>query len=329
MRKLATVRRIAELNPIEGADAIECAKVDGWKVVVKKGEFAVGQLATYFEIDSWIPEDIAPFLCKDKREFNGIPGARLRTIRLRGQVSQGLLLPAPVEHAEEGDDLTEVLGIQKWEPPVSAQLSGLVRGNFPGFLQKTDQERVQNLSRDLDAWRADDSTWEVTEKLDGSSMTAYIRDGEFGVCSRNLDLTRDESNSFWATAIKLQLEERMARLGRNIAIQGELIGPGIQGNRYALDAHQFMLFDVFDIDQFQYLTAAERIAVATELSVLHCPILSASASIENSVDELLLMAEGPSALPPHPQREGLVYKCTTNPSLSFKVISNKFLLAEK
>ena len=329
-RKLVTVRRIDSISPIEGADAIECAQVGGWKVVVKKGEFVAGQLATYYEIDSWIPENIAPFLCKDKREFNGIPGARLRTIRLRGQVSQGLLLPIPAAFATcvEGEDITEAIGVQKWEAPVSAQLSGQVRGNFPSFIKKTDQERIQNLKKELAEW-TDTAVWEVTEKLDGSSMTVYLRDGEFGVCSRNLDLKPDEKNSFWAMAVKLGMEDKMRELGANIAIQGELIGPGIQGNKYNITEHQFRVFDVFDIDTFAYYDSMRRDEACVVLGLMHCPVLAEECVITSNMDELLTMADGLSELNDKANREGLVFKCVSNPDVSFKVISNKFLLAEK
>lgn len=98
-RKLATIRRIAEVKEIVGADAIEAVRVDGWWVVVKKGEYQVGQLAVYLEVDSWVPTDIAPFLTKaghEPKEYEGIKGERLRTVKLRGQLSQGLLLPISV-----------------------------------------------------------------------------------------------------------------------------------------------------------------------------------------------------------------------------------------
>ena len=159
MRKLATIRRIDELNPIEGADAIECAVVGGWKVVAQKGLYNVGDLAVYFEIDSWIPTLLAPFLSKGKepRVFEGVQGERLKTIKLRGQLSQGLLLPlAEIDkffttkpHWSEDEDLTEILNIKKWEKPINAQLAGVCRGNFPSLIPKTDQERVQNLKKEI------------------------------------------------------------------------------------------------------------------------------------------------------------------------------------
>lgn len=327
MRKLATVRTILDIQPIPGADAIECATVDGWKVVAKKGEFQIGQLATYYEIDSWIPQDVAPFLCKDKREFNGVAGARLRTIRLRGQISQGLLLPAP-EAANDGDDLTEALGIQKYEAPVSAQLAGVARGNFPSFIPKTDQERIQNLRQDLAGWAETGFEWEVTEKLDGSSMTAYVMADTFGVCSRNLDLIESEGNSFWRSARANDLENILRATGRDIALQGELIGPSIQGNAYQLADHEFRLFDIYDIDAGRYMTADERAEFVAGTRILHAPVLPRTNLAGTDVAALLALAEGKSSLNPAAEREGLVFKCV-HAEISFKAISNKFLLNEK
>jgi hypothetical protein len=145
VRKLATVRRIHSIDPIPGADAIEVATVGGWRVVVKRGEYTPGDLATYIEIDSWIPTALAPFLSRGRepRVYDGIAGERLRTVRLRGQLSQGLLLPYAVcgKICEEGEDVSELLGIVKYDPPVNAQLAGMAKGPFPGVITKTDQER--------------------------------------------------------------------------------------------------------------------------------------------------------------------------------------------
>lgn len=343
MRKLATIRKIVDIKPIDGADAIECAQIDGWKVVVKKGEFQIGQLATYIEVDAFVPHEVAPFLSKGKepREFNGIKGERLRTIKLRGQVSQGLLLPiegtktssgALLDHEckwSEGEDVTDILGIQKYEAPIPAQLAGQVRGNFPSFIPKTDQERIQNLGTELSEWARRETTWEVTEKLDGSSMTAYLYQGEFGVCSRNLDLKEDDNNSFWRAARAHEIEYKLRSLGRNLALQGELIGEGIQKNRYEIKGQQFFLFDIYDIDAGRYLNGRERLDLLHELDINHCPILARSISLVCATQDILLKeAEGVSELNPQAEREGLVYKCIEMQA-SFKCISNKFLLSDR
>ena len=328
MRKLASIRKIASIRPIPGADAIECVTVDGWEVVTKKGEFQVGDFAIYCEIDSWVPTELAPFLSKGKepREFNGVKGERLKTIKLRGQLSQGLLLPYAVigRIAAEGEDVTEELNIQKWEKPINPQLAGLAKGNFPSFIPKTDQERIQNIKHVLEDRQ---EKYEVTIKLDGSSFTAYHRDGVFGVCSRNLELKPSESNAFWQVATKYLLEHTLPSMG-NYAIQGELIGPGIQGNQEKLKELDLYVFDVFDIDAQTYLNAEERYEFVGQLCLNHVPVVFKSINAPESLDEVLKMAEGPS-LHPKVNREGLVFKSTRNPQLSFKAISNSWLLKEK
>jgi RNA ligase (TIGR02306 family) len=344
MRKMASVRKIDAIGPIDGADAIEVATVGGWKVVVKKNEFAVGDLAVYCEIDSWIPTEIAPFLSKGKepREFEGVKGERLRTVKLRGQLSQGLLLPITIANngivpLQDGDDVSAMLGVQKWEMTVPAQLAGQVRGNFPTQIPKTDQERVQNLVKELDAAIASEMAFEVTEKLEGSSMTCYLIDGEFGVCSRNLDLKRDENNTFWAVAIAEDIEAKMKAVptAGDFAVQGELIGPGIQGNIYKMTKPEFRVFDVYNITLGDYMRPAERREfVEKYLGLKHVPVLAARAKLYDTlgiknVEDVLKFAEGKSVMGfIGCEREGIVFK-QTDGGMTFKAISNKYLLGEK
>lgn len=323
-RKLASIRRIANIQPIEGADAIVVATVDGWKVVVKKDEFKVGDLAVYLEIDSWVPHNLAPFLSKgqEPREYNGVKGERLRTVKLRGQVSQGLLLPIDAETPGcEGDDLTETLGIQKWEPEISPQLAGQVRGLFPtSLIPKTDQERIQNCFVDIES--KGDVTYEVTMKLDGTSCTIFRWEGELRVCSRNLELKVNEENKDnTLVAMALKLGDKVKD---GIALQGEVMGPGIQGNREGFKEHRFFVFDIFDIHEHEYLPPYARRNYCTRTEIDHVPVLGEDWVAPESVDAGLALAEGPSIT--HKVREGLVWKCNDDPSFSFKTISNQFLL---
>lgn len=329
MRKLATIRTIDAIRPIEGADAIECAVVGGWTVVVKKGEYKVGDLCCYVEIDSWVPHELAPFLSKgqEPREYNGVKGERLRTVKLRGQLSQGLLLPIDVTFFRDpGTDVSGSLNIQKWEAPIPAQLAGLVRGPFPTEVPKTDQERVQNLTAEIAQYVLDGDVWEITEKLDGSSCTYYLDlNEEFHVCSRNLDLKRDEANTLWKVAVQNNIEDKMRAFGLyGIALQGELCGEGIQKNRYGLKGQQFFLFDVYDVKQGCYLNPPARRNIATRLGICHVPVTVEEFVIEQNVEQLLQMAEAKSELATT-EREGIVFKHIGG-QLSFKAISNKFLL---
>ena len=334
MRKLAKIVKIDELNPIEGADAIECAVIGGWKVVAQKGLYKVGDLAVYFEIDSWIPHELAPFLSKGKepREFEGVKGERLKTIRLRGQLSQGLLMPLDeaCKNIEselfEGLDVSFPLGVIKWEKPVNAQLAGVCKGNFPSLIPKTDQERVQNLKKEIQAAYDAGLKFEVTEKLEGSSMTCYKIDGEFGVCSRNMDLKRDENNSFWKVAIEQDIEGKMG-FSDNFAIQGELIGPGIQGNIYKLNQLQFHVYDIYDIKEGTYMNPADRRDIIARMGLTHVPVLMEDMMLLETMDEILAAAEDKSVLA-DTEREGIVFK-QVDGGMTFKAISNKYLLGEK
>lgn len=337
MRQMATIRKINDIRPIENADSIEVAIVGGWKVVIKKGDFAVGDLAVYVEIDAWVPTELAPFLSRNKepREYNGIKGERIRTVKLRGQISQGLLLPLESTCANidsllfEGLDVSAPLNIQKWEAPVPIQMAGQMKGFFPSFIPKTDQERVQNLVDEIKEHSG--CFFEITEKLEGSSMTCYLYNGEFGVCSRNVDLKREEENCFWKVVIEQNIEEKMRSLGDNFAIQGELIGPGIQGNIYKLSKLDYQIFDVYDIAHGAYKNPSERYRIVESIGLTHVPVLNKSVVLNQSVDDILGYAEGKSVLNVQQEREGIVYKAlnnTVSENFTFKAISNRYLMKQ-
>lgn len=333
MRKLASVRLVKEVLPIENADRLELAIIDGWQVVVLKNEYEAGDICIYFEVDSFLPlKPQFEFLRKGcYKRMGDLEGLRLRTIKLRGQISQGLAIkPDKLEELnnvklELGQDVSELLGVIKYEPPIPAQLSGNAKGNFPGFIPKTDEERVQNLNysqlRDLN------EVFYVTEKLDGTSSTFYVRDSEFGVCSRNLELKLDEQNTYWQVAHDLNLEEKLKGLNKNIAIQGEIIGEGIQKNVYGVKGHKLYVFNVFDIDKYCRFSLEEMQTLIKELDLEMVPLLTNSFHLPDNQKELLDYAVAPSFFNPNVKREGVVLRTLDN-KLSFKVISNDYLLKE-
>lgn len=331
MRKLASIRTISALNPIEGADRIEVATIDGWNVVVNTGIHTVGEVIVYFEIDSLLPiRDEFEFLRKSSyiKLNDGTEGFRLKTIRLRGQVSQGLVTPLsvlPAGNWDIGDDVTDVIGVVKYEAPIPANLSGAVKGNFPSFIQKTDEERAQNFAKDWSRFKS--YKYFVTEKLDGTSFTCYLRDGEFGVCSRNLELKMDESNTHWKVAIENELEKKLRSIGRNLAIQGEIIGEGIQKNPYKIKGQKLFVFNIFDIDKYEYISKNETKLILEKLNLNSVPEINTEMDLPNSIDEALKIAEGKSAINNKTEREGFVWVAIDSPErISFKTISNKFLL---
>ena len=347
MRRLATVQQIAELLPIEGADAIEVARINGWNVVVKKGDFKVDEMAVFCEVDSFLP--IQPeyeFLRKSsyKKMSDGTEGFRLKTIRLRGQLSQGLLinyqtliskLPPDenghVDLPDVGEDVTEIMGIVKYEPPIPACLAGQMKGNFPGFLNKTDEERVQNIPSSMyERYKSKGKKYYITEKLDGSSCSIYLRGNEFGVCSRNVNLLETEGNTFWKVARQYNIEEILRQHSeytgfQTFALQGEVIGEGIQGNPYNIKGHQFHIFNLFYSDLDYYATIDELIDFSKKYNLKVVPLLHKDINLPENGMECLKLAEGKSALNSNTEREGIVIRYFDR-SVSFKAISNKFLL---
>lgn len=463
MRKLVTIRIIKELLPIEGADLIETAVVDGWKVVVKKGEFNIDDAVVYCEIDSWIPTEVAPFLTKPGKEprvYNGIKGEKLKTVRLRGQLSQGLILPLDSvdsliydgaiingktieiitkevtkfkftlakdrisikkdhystedeifikrliidllnidtsfeeyttvrglvhwgkgenpnlyylskkkRHCEFFDlvkdgitkgnelyDVTKILGFQKWEPILDASLVGNTRGLFPTFIQKTDEERIQNLYSDYSI-KFKDKMFRPTLKLDGTSCTYYIADTNrydvkfceddvpsefhFGHCSRNLE-SKESDITPWKIARDSGIQKIMIDYhqitGRSIALQGELMGPKIHGNRENLRQPEFFLFKIYDIDDQRYLTFDEKMHIVKEfqaqgVNLNHVPVYDPIKVFTElpTLSDILEYADGPSLN--NKIREGIVFEMLeldkNNNYVSFKAINDMFLLKEK
>lgn len=341
-RKLVTIRRISELNPIPKADAIECAKIDGWNVVVRKGEFEVDDECVFFEIDSVLP-DIEPFKFLTEKNgktfYNGKFGARLKTIRLRGQLSQGLALPLSSFRKYDlvtGKSLDEELGIWKYDPPPPAELAGKIAGTWPAWLPKTDQERVQNI--DPSELTGD---YVVEEKMDGTSMSVWIDEhGVLGVGSRNMSLKIDDPTNDQNSYVRMAHDSGMLNWLKThilpqdapIAIQGELCGPSIQGNPYNLDRPKFFAFDIFSgrgggkLNWEKRDEMIERMQMdGVRISTVPFIRLIDLDEIEgDKVQALLQSADGVSMVYPT-SREGIVLKNTKDGNKSFKVISNQYL----
>jgi RNA ligase (TIGR02306 family) len=334
MRKLASIQIIKALDPIDGADAIERATVLGWQLVVKKGEFKPGDLAIYVEIDSILPD-------KPEFEFLRPRKMRIRTVRLKGQISQGICFPLSLLPDDfpivEDADCTRVLGITKYEPPIPACLSGVAKGRFPSFIPKTDETRVQVLQHLLDAYQG--VLCYITEKLDGSSVTYYVNNGEFGVCSRNLELLEDDQNSLWKVARQLDVETKLRSVGRNLAIQGELIGEGIQSNKLKIRGQTAMFFNVFDIDTHEYLNYSSLVKLLESLELPVVPLITDTYNLENEMEAIIKRATVKSLICPEVWAEGIVIRpvhekidqefskeLMNNGRISFKAINPEFLL---
>jgi RNA ligase (TIGR02306 family) len=331
MRKLATIEVIKTVTAHPNADSLDLATVRGWQVVVKRGEFKEGDHCVYCEIDSVLPE-------REEFEFLRKNKFRIKTIRLRNELSQGIAFPISilerVPGAEylalsTGDDITEVLGVTLYAPPIPVDLAGDVEGKFPAFIQKTDEERIQNCAFVLEKYN--DLEWVATEKVDGSSVTFFIKDGKFGACSRNWEMKDTPGNLHWRIAHQLNLPEKMREVGRDFALQGELLGPKIQGNPYKLPEHQVRFFSLYWVDQQHYGNHHQLKEMCAYLGLKIVPVIHYGDILPRTLEEALRTAEGLSDMG-DTEREGLVYRPLqerADPALgrlSFKAISNRFLL---
>jgi RNA ligase (TIGR02306 family) len=340
-RKLASIQIIKEINLIPDADAIDRATILGWQCVVKKGEFKVGDLCVYCEVDSLLP--IKPeFEFLRKSCFNSrLNGFRIKTMKLRGQISQGIAFPLSVLPPTlqifppvEDSDVSIVLEVRKYEVPIPVCLGGEVSGNFPSFIPKTDETRIQSVLNVLN--RHHGVPFTVTEKLDGTSSTFYIKEGTFGVCGRNWEFKPGVENVYWEIAKKYDLENKMKALGAgDFAIQGEIVGPGIQKNKYALSEHKLFIYHAFDILSHTYYYQIGVENVCYYLGVPMVPVLERNFFLNEkmrSVEEAVNFSSGLSVINKNIQREGIVVKSAlemTDPELgrlSFKVVNPNFLL---
>jgi len=369
MRRLATIQKIVNITPIENADKIEVATVLAWEcVIAKKDNFKIGDLVVYIEIDSIVPPlPIFEFL--RERKF------RVKTIKLRKQISQGLVMPLSIlpegTSIIEDADVTEILGITQHDPQLQEEqadvtpvhrsqamkllmripifrkvyiaLNSQEKGNWPDWIQKTDENRIQVCAKII--MQNFDNPWYLTEKLDGQSgsfFTHKVRkwgfpSWEFGVCSRNVWLKTENNSNYWKVAKKYDLENKMKSFKEEMVIQGEILNTNVQGNKYKVTEPMFYVFNI--VENGVRLPLQSMLARCSELGLTPVPLVCDSFipnchwldKVENTqaiVQEIVKMSDGKSVLLNIP-REGIVWRLVDNPQVSFKAINPTFLLGEK
>lgn len=259
IRKLVSIKTVDGIEPIENADKIEVAVLGGWKSVIQKNTITVGEKVLYFEIDSFLPNTVKQFeflTNKSSKKLiseNGkeVEGHILKTVRLRGKISQGLILKLELfpelspllEDCDNPDkvvvDYFEQLGVFKYEKPIP--VDGDLVGSYPDFTRKTDSQRVQNLSDKILEKLNDKATWFATEKADGQSTTFWKdEDGKIRVATRNYEVLMKPGSVYQNMISKYKLDEI---LQPGDIIKGELIGPGINGNNLKVGSRQLWFFD--------------------------------------------------------------------------------------
>ena len=398
-RELAYVVLIDGIEPIPGYDRVEHAIVGGWRVIVQKGQFKVGDPAIYFEIDSRVPSDKECFAFLEKRHY------KVKTLKMCKTISQGLLMHAedfgwtikpsviddhPFIEDDEGkphyvtDDsrfLTQKLGVTYADDEDNTRKAAPVdkykkmtqrhpsifkkswarwlmkrawgrklmffffgkkkdkKNGWPAWVQKTDEERVQNMPWILNST----DKWIATEKIDGTSTTFTMKRGKFGrksfyVCSRNVCFGEEnkpcyyDTNVYWEMAKKYNIYNVLSRLLDNfpkeewITIQGETYGEGIQKRDYSLNKHDFAVFNLI-FSSYGRMGTKEMADIMELYDVPHVPIVAENIDFTDkfaNVEDMLLWVEGNSEIDGLP-REGIVFR-TIDGQKSFKAVSNSFLL---
>ncbi|GHU08733.1 hypothetical protein FACS1894151_05170 [Spirochaetia bacterium] len=333
MRSLVSIQTVGSITPIEDSDFLEIAHVMGWQCVVKKGEFRAGDLAVYFEVDSFLPaEERYEFLRKSswRDNIDNGQGFRIRTIKLRGQLSQGLLLPLTgfpeLSNRSAGEDVTEILNVKKWYVPEVATATGVVIGDRPFGIPASDEIRIQSATELLE--KLGGAPYYITTKMDGTSCIVYCIDGKIGCCSRNHEIKDEEDSLYWAPVYKYGLKEKLKALGKNVVLTGELCGPGIQKNKLRLKEHEWYVFDFKDFDGGVYVSWEAMVKACAALGVPTVPLEEEGEHFSYTLEHLLEKARGkyPGGL----DKEGIVVRHSQSPHfVSFKVLNNDALLKEK
>jgi len=361
-RVLAHVEKIISLDTIPGADKIEVVTVLGWHCVVNKDEFKVGDLALYIETDSIVPK-IEYFAFMLSRKY------RVKIIKLKKQISEGLLISLPnVENClkqignkipksyKEGDDLTELMGIVKYESQSDRESNTTTpkkrawhykylkrfkwyrnycnrnTKGWPGFIKRTDEERIQNLPFLV---KDKSKLYYLTEKLEGQSGTWWFKKlgwfvSEFGICSHNVRKS-ERDNSNWSQVAKIYnlkqiLKDYYKKTKIQLAIQGEVIGPGIQKNIYKLSQLDFYIFNIINIKTGERYSLDQLRNICFQLNLKMVPVLGTEVQIPDTVDDIIKWSVGDSKLLKR-QREGIVWR-TYDQSISFKAVNPEYLLKQ-
>lgn len=301
-KNLATIQTVTNVRTHPNADALDLVQVLGWQVVVKRGEYKEGDLCVYVVIDTVLPD-------KPEFEFLRNKNFRIKPIRLRGTESAGICFPltilkglVPEKPVSDlvpetifplvniGDDVTDLIGVTKYEKPIPPELAGQMIGSLPGFLIVTDEDNLRTYN--LAVPELYGRPYYITRKEDGSSGTFFVKGGEFGVTSRRIHLKPSDTNGFWKIARKYNLENALKTEFPNmdIAIQGEVIGPGIQKNRVGVKELELRVFNLFDIVGRSYLDFQKIVDFTTKYNIPMVPIVESGVAFGYTLEELVKLA---------------------------------------
>lgn len=338
-RKMASIQLVNNLIPIEGKDRIESAEILGWHVIVRKGDFAVGDKCLFVEPDALLPKSAI---------FGEMGGKRIKVMRMADVYSEGFAIPLPksLGEREVGEDVSEELGVYKYcevmekekpqpKPQSSSSLFSSIKryfdkkwSEFPSFISKTDEPRIQTMPWLL----TNKQPFTVTEKIDGCSFTVAVRRHLFGLvsewyqCSRNKRLPNDDNSHYGEVVNEYHLRDVVNRMARkmgakSVIVQGEIIGPKIQGNPYHVSHNCFFVFNLI-VDGVRLPSVSAR-DIVEQYGLEFVPIVASKYTLPDTVEKMLAYATGYSCLGEY-RREGVVVR-SCDGSISFKAVSPAYL----
>lgn len=232
------VHKLESIIDCPNSDTLSIAKIGGWELVVKRGQYSVGDLVVYFPSDSLVPQEHLKNWGLEGK-LSGSGKNRVKAVRLRGQISIGLLCKAP-EGFIEGQDAQEYYGITKWEPSIPPELSGIAKRMPRGYI-KYDIDNINNSPRMFDPTES----VIVYEKCHGANSSCCLIDGEVFVTSRSVCLEESDTNTYWAAARNHDLINKIKSiqsLGKDIWIYGEVLPT--QDLKYGYTKPGILFFDI-------------------------------------------------------------------------------------
>jgi hypothetical protein len=354
-RQLATIQKISSLQPIIGADKIEKVTILGWEVVVKKDSFKLNELCVYCEIDSILP-DKPEFEFLKERKF------RIKTIKLKKQISQGICFPLSIlpsnKKYKENDDVSDILEIKKYDPQLETEESENSKFStnrfikffyrfswfrklicpkklsWPQFIRKTNETRIQQFCDICNTEK--DTILEVTEKLDGQSATYFlIRNKKsflfgnrytFGVCSRNIYLKKPNNSSYWEISNELKIERKLKFfLDQHNDLNYVVLQGEILGKKIQGNKYNIENYKLYLFNAFTDKDNNIKNLICSLFNLESVPLLDGQFKLKENIPAMVEYSKGKSKINNKIRREGIVLR-NYEKGLSLKVINPEFLL---
>jgi len=337
---LASIERITNIQPIENADKIVLDFIQGWQVIIKKDEYNVGDFCVYVPIDTMV-DTSQPYFSFLADKNNPQTFVRIKTIKLKGKWSQGIIIPfnvlnqiEPNQTFTEGQDVGQLLGVKKYEKENIIVPTGITTYNKPfptEIISITDEDNLKTKFKVIEELK--NNKLYITQKLDGSSMTIIKNQDDFIVCSRRLIL--EEGAVMYQFVNENKIKETIQSYGKNIAIQGEFCGPKINNNQLGLKNYKFYVFNIKNLDTKNYYNLDQLKQTTEKLKLEMVPVIKIiEPTNEITLDYFQLIANEQMYIHPNNKKvpgEGIVirpiepiYSNELNKNLSVKVINQNY-----